>query len=170
MNKQELKEELIRLENQYSAMLIMEMKIKIAIDELNREKRIISKQLQEIENEEFVAKKLEELKKDFSDGYEIYEYTLFTDFRGTDEIGYFVCEPDCDFEEELMIRAVENLESYGYTTPDALNDLMEELGYDDEEQAIEELNLEISDCGYYVKLIEPSELDENILRNLEEIY
>lgn len=172
MNNQEqlltLKETLERLERQHNTYQEQENCLKEKLEKIRNEKsslNLLYHKMQEIYSNLEIKTILEE------ENLELYRYKLSTEYVGTDTIGYVLIKkginPEVEYADILNDLAIDNLESYGYTTEDDYYCLAQELGIDlDDEEAVENselADLKVSEYDYSIELvIDYSDLDIDI--------
>lgn len=172
MNNQEqlltLKETLERLERQRNTYQEQEKCLKEKLEKIRNEKRSLNflyHKMQEIYSNLEIKTILEE------EGLNLYRYELSTGYAGMDTIGYVLIKKEIDPKVEyagiLNNLAIDNLESYGYTTKDDYYCLAQELGINlDDEEAVENselADLEVSEYNYSIELVtDYSDLDIDI--------
>lgn len=148
----------------------------VKIEELQAENRDLSRAILslEYEKEELDRKEtIENFKKlaaeKFPKGYTIYKVVLETDYFGSDSVDIIVWDNNIDIvklDEILDNDARENAKYYGYTLEEELPILCEEYGYDDEEELIDNLGLEISGYHYWYERIKLDDLDKYEIQDL----
>lgn len=172
MNNQEqlftLKETLERLERQRNTYQEQENCLKEKLEKIRNEKRslnLLYHKMQEIYSNLEIKTILEE------GNLELYRYKLSTEYVGTDTVGYVLIKkginPEVEYADILNDLAIDNLDSYGYTTEDEYYCLAQELGIDlDDEEAVENSDLaglEPSEYYYSIELVtDYSDLDIDI--------
>lgn len=172
MNNQEqlltLKETLERLERQRNTYQEQENCLKEKLEKIRNEKRslnLLYHKMQEIYSNLEIKTILEE------ENLNLYRYELSTGYVGMDTVGYVLIkkgvDPEVEYAGILNDLAIDNLESYGYTTEDDYYCLAQELGIDlDDEEAVENselADLEISEYDYSIELVtDYSDLDIDI--------
>lgn len=172
MNNQEqlltLKETLERLERQRNTYQEQEECLKEKLEKIRNEKNslnLLYHKMQEIYSNLEIKTILEE------EDLNLYRYELSTGYVGMDTVGYVLIkkgvDPEVEYAGILNDLAIDNLNSYGYTTEDDYYCLAQELGIDlDDEEAVENselADLEISEYDYYIELVtDYSDLDIDI--------
>lgn len=155
-----------------------ENKVKIA--ELQVENRDLLKMIHalEYEKKELDRKNtVENFKKlaaeKFPKGYTIYKVILETDYVGSDSVDIIVWDNSIDIvklDEILDNDSRENAIYYGYILEEDLPMLCEEYGYDDEDELIDNLGLEISGHYYWYERMTLDELDKYEIQDLIERF
>lgn len=150
------------------------------INELQSENQDLLKMIRtlEYEKEELDRKKeIENFKKlaaeKFPKGYTIYKVVLETEYVGSDSVDIIVWDNNIDIvelDEILDNDARENAIYYGYTLEEELPMLCEEYGYDDEDELIDNLGLEISGYHYWYERIKLDDLDKYEIQDLIERF
>ena len=172
MNNQEqlltLKETLERLERQRNTYQEQENCLKEKLEKIRNEKRslnLLYHKMQEIYSNLEIKTILEE------ENLNLYRYELSTGYVSMDTVGYVLikkgADPEVEYAGILNNLAIDNLESYGYTTEDDYHCLAQELGIDlDDEEAVENselADLEVSEYDYSIELVtDYSDLDIDI--------
>lgn len=172
MNNQEqllaLKETINRLERQRNTYQEQEKCLKEKLEKIRNEKRslnLLYYKMQEIYSNLEIKTILEE------EDLNLYRYKLFTEYVGTDTVGYVLIkkgvDPEVEYAGILNDLAIDNLESYGYMTEDDYYCLAQELGIDlDDEEVVENselAGLEPSEYYYSIELVtDYSDLDIDI--------
>lgn len=172
MNNQEqlltLKETLERLERQRNTYQEQENCLKEKLEKIRNEKsslNLLYHKMQEIYSNLEIKAILEE------EDLNLYRYKLSTEYVGTDTVGYVLIkkgvDPEVEYADILNDLAIDNLNSYGYTTEDDYYCLAQELGIDlDDEEAVENselADLEVSEYDYSIELVtDYSDLDIDI--------
>lgn len=172
MNNQEqlltLKETLERLERQRNTYQEQENCLKEKLEKIRNEKRslnLLYHKMQEIYSNLEIKTILEE------EDLNLYRYKLSTEYVGMDTVGYVLIKkginPEVEYADILNDLAIDNLDSYGYTTEDDYYCLAQELGIDlDDEKAVENselADLKISGYDYSIELVtDYSDLDIDI--------
>lgn len=172
MNNQEqlltLKETLERLERQRNTYQEQENCLKEKLEKIRNEKRslnLLYHKMQEIYSNLEIKTILEE------EDLNLYRYKLSTEYVGMDTVGYVLIKkginPEVEYADILNDLAIDNLDSYGYTTEDDYYCLAQELGIDlDDEEAVENselADLKISGYDYSIELVtDYSDLDIDI--------
>lgn len=172
MNNQEqllaLKETMKRLESQIQTYEEQEEELETKLDSIKNERNSLNNLFYKI-SDIYSNLKLKTLLEE--ENLNLYRYELSTGYIGMDTIGYVLIkkgiDPEVEYAEILNDLAVDNLESYGYTTEDDYYCLAQELGVDlDDEEAIEKselANLEVSEYNYSIELVtDYSDLDIDI--------
>lgn len=172
MNNQEqllaLKETMKRLESQIQTYEEQEEELETKLDSIKNERNSLNNLFYKI-SDIYSNLKLKTLLEE--ENLNLYRYELSTGYIGMDTIGYVLIkkgiDPEVEYAEILNDLAVDNLESYGYTTEDDYYCLVQELGVDlDDEEAIEKselANLEVSEYNYSIELVtDYSDLDIDI--------
>lgn len=172
MNNQEqlltLKETLERLERQRNTYQEQENCLKEKLEKIRNEKsslNLLYHKMQEIYSNLEIKTILEE------ENLNLYRYELSTGYVGMDTVGYVLIkkgvDPEVEYAGILNDLAIDNLDSYGYTTEDDYYCLTQELGIDlDDEEAVENselADLKISEYDYSIELVtDYSDLDIDI--------
>lgn len=172
MNNQEqlltLKETLERLERQRNTYQEQENCLKEKLEKIRNEKsslNLLYHKMQEIYSNLEIKAILEE------EDLNLYRYKLSTEYVGTDTVGYVLIkkgvDPEVEYADILNDLAIDNLNSYGYTTEDDYYCLAQELEIDlDDEEAVENselADLEVSEYDYSIELVtDYSDLDIDI--------
>lgn len=172
MNNQEqlltLKETMERLENQVKTYKEQEEKLEIKLDSIKNEKRSLDNLLYKM-SEMYSDLKIKTLLEE--ENLNLYRYELSTDYVGMDTVGYALIkkgvDPEIEYADALDDLALDNLESYGYITESAYQDLADDLGIDlDNEEEVENselVDMEISDYSWSIELVtDYSDLDIDI--------
>lgn len=149
---------------------------KVKIDELQVENRDLLKMIRTLEYEKEELDKKETIEnfrelaaEKFPKGYTIYKVVLETDYVGSDSVDIIIWDNNIDIvelDEILDNDARENAMYYGYTLEEELPMLCEEYGYDDEDELIDNLGLEISGYHYWYERIKLDDLDKYEIQDL----
>lgn len=169
-----------RIEAQH-AELLRHMNENIAkIDELQAENRDLSRVIltlerekEKLEEKEIVNNFKELAAKTFPNGYTIYRTILDTDYIGTESVDIIIWDNNIniiELDEILEHEAQENAVSYGFTLEEELPMLCEEYGYDDVDELIDQLGLEISGYEYNYEKIELEDLNKSEIQDLIERF
>lgn len=169
-----------RIEAQHAELLRRVNENIAKIDELQAENRDLSKMIltleyekEKIEEKEIVNNFKKLAAETFPNGYTIYRTILDTDYIGTESVDIIIWDNNIDIvelEETLEREAQENTISYGFTLEEDLPMLCEEYGYDDADELIDVLGLEMSGYGYYYEEAKLDDLNKNEIQELIERF
>ena len=150
------------------------------IDELQAENRDLSRMIltlerekEKIEEKEIVNNFKKLAAEKFPNGYTIYRTILDTDYIGTESVDTIIWDNNIniiELDKILEHDAQENAISYGFTLEEDLPMLCEEYGYDDADELIDVLGLEVSGYGYHYEEVKLEDLDIYEIQSLIERF